>query len=59
MDSTPGSAVSPETLSQIAEAVSGIRFGCVQITIRDARVVEIETTHKMRIDPQPSAGRSA
>lgn len=42
--------VSEATLRQIAEAIDGIRFGSVQITIHDARVVQIETIQKIRLD---------
>ncbi|MBI3996657.1 MAG: YezD family protein [Candidatus Omnitrophica bacterium] len=44
------SVVSEATLLQIAEAIEGVRFGSVQITIHDARVVQIEATQKIRLD---------
>ena len=43
--------MSEATLLQIAEAIDGVRFGSVQITIHDARVVQIETIQKVRLDP--------
>jgi len=44
------SIVSEATLLQIAEAIEGVRFGSVQITIHDARIVQIEATQKIRLD---------
>ncbi len=38
-----------ELLRQIADAVGSVRYGCVQITIHDARIVQIETTEKVRV----------
>jgi len=45
------STVSEATLLQIAEAIDGVRFGSVQITIHDSCVVQIETIQKVRLDP--------
>ena len=42
--------MSEATLTQIVEAIAGIRFGCVQITVHDARIVQIETTQKIQLD---------
>ena len=42
--------MSEETLLRIVEAIEGIRFGCVQITVHDSRVVQIEITQKIRLD---------
>lgn len=36
-------------LLQIAEAVRSIRYGSVEVTIHDGRVVQIETREKTRI----------
>ncbi len=44
--------VSQDTLSRIAEAIQGIRFGTVQIIVHDARIVQIEATQKIRVDHQ-------
>lgn len=35
----------------VAEQVSKLRFGVVQITVHDARVVQIERTEKVRFAP--------
>ncbi|MBI3088558.1 MAG: YezD family protein [Candidatus Omnitrophica bacterium] len=36
-------------LADIEEAIRGIRFGTVQITIHDSRVVQIEKAEKIRV----------
>ena len=41
--------VSEETLLQIVEAIQSIRFGYVQVVVRDYQVVQIETTQKVRV----------
>jgi hypothetical protein len=33
----------------IMKAIASVRFGQVQITIQDARVVQIDTTEKLRL----------
>jgi hypothetical protein len=35
---------------QIADALQGIRFGSVEITIHDSRVVQVERKEKLRFD---------
>ena len=45
--STP--TLSHELLSQILDAIRTIRFGTVQITIHDSRVVQIEKAEKIRV----------
>ncbi len=39
-----------DILAQIAEAIRAIRFGSVQITIHNSRVVQIEKAEKIRPD---------
>jgi|SwirhisoilCB1_FD_contig_21_6961236_length_289_multi_3_in_0_out_0_1 hypothetical protein len=39
-----------EILKQILEAIRQIKYGHVQITIQDARVVQIDRTEKQRFD---------
>ncbi|HSU16567.1 YezD family protein [Longimicrobium sp.] len=39
----------PTVDEMILEAVRAIRFGTVQITIHDSRVVQIERTEKVRV----------
>jgi hypothetical protein len=38
-------------LDVVAEQVSKLRFGVVQITVHDTRVVQIERTEKIRLAP--------
>ncbi len=42
--------VTSEVLARIAQAIRGIRFGSVQITIHDSRVVLIEKAEKIRVE---------
>jgi hypothetical protein len=39
---------------QIVQAVKGIRFGSVEITIHDGNVVQIERKEKLRFDKKPT-----
>ena len=41
-------------LQRIANAISGVRFGSVEVVIQDSRVVQIERKEKFRFD---KAGR--
>ena len=48
---TISDAVGEENLTaQILLALRGIRYGYVQITVQDAKVVQIEKTEKIRLD---------
>ena len=40
----------PEWLRLVREHVTALRFGVVQITVQDGRVVLIERTDKLRFD---------
>jgi hypothetical protein len=44
---------------QIVQAVKGIRFGSVEITIHDCKVVQIERKEKLRFDLKPNPARKA
>jgi hypothetical protein len=44
-----------EILRRIADAISGVRFGSVEVVIQDSRVVQIERKEKFRFD---KSGRS-
>ena len=44
----PGS--SDEILQRIANAISGVRFGSVEVVIQDSRIVQIERKEKFRFD---------
>ena len=49
-------ALSPPWLAVVAEKVRGMQFGTVQITVHDAKVVQIERTERTRFEgPWPSA----
>ncbi len=41
--------VSPALLDQIARAIQTLRYGTVQVTVHDARVVQIEKHERIRI----------
>jgi len=43
-------AANPSWLQVVQEQVGGIRFGVVQITIHESRVVQVERTEKVRLD---------
>ncbi len=42
-------------VGQVCEAVSGIRFGSVEIVIHDGRVVQIERRERVRLERQGGA----
>jgi hypothetical protein len=44
-------AVPAPVLSQIAEAIGGIRYGSVHVIIQDSRVIRIEKAEKIRVAP--------
>lgn len=39
-----------QILQRIAHAISGVRFGSVEVVIQDSRVVQIERKEKFRFD---------
>lgn len=49
---TPSEPVqNADWLLLVKQAVQGLQFGVVQIVVHNAKVVQIETTEKVRIDP--------
>lgn len=40
-----------ESLGSIREALTGLRFGSIQLTIHEGRVVQIDVTEKRRLKP--------
>jgi hypothetical protein len=44
---------------QIVQAIKGIRFGSVEITIHDGNVVQIERKEKLRFDKKPIVSRDS
>ncbi len=53
-DAQPEPDSGDEILRRIANAISGVRFGSVEVVIQDSRVVQIERKEKFRFD---KAGR--
>jgi len=47
--STPSRADAARWLEVVEKQVTELRFGVVQITVHDARVVQIERTEKIRL----------
>lgn len=43
-------AAAPSWLQVVQDQVGAIRFGVVQITIHESRVVQVERTEKVRLD---------
>jgi hypothetical protein len=41
-------------LALVEEQVGSLRFGVVQIVVHDSRVVQLERTEKVRVEPAPS-----
>lgn len=48
---SPTENPSPELLQRLSEALRGLRYGAVEITVHDGRVVQIERTEKLRLSP--------
>lgn len=42
---------------RILDAIQDIRYGSVEVTIHDAKVVQIERREKLRFDQEPSKSR--
>ena len=47
----PASAMIEESLAAVREALTGLRYGAVQLTIHEGRVVQIDVTEKRRLKP--------
>lgn len=43
-------ALSSEVIQRITEALSGLRFGAVEVTVHDGHIVQIERREKYRFD---------
>jgi len=50
--------LAPEVMSQISRLLAGLRFGAIEITVHDGRVVQIERREKIRI-ASPESPRAA
>lgn len=44
-------ALIDESLAAVREALTGLRYGAVQLTIHEGRVVQIDVTEKRRLKP--------
>lgn len=40
-----------ESISNVREALSGLKFGNVSLTVHEGRVVQIDVTEKKRLKP--------
>jgi len=47
-----GKEASPAWLNVVRDQVASLKFGTVQITIHDSRVIQIEKLEKLRFDRQ-------
>jgi hypothetical protein len=45
----PPTPVTPDVLDKIAQAVRSIHYGTVQVTVHNARVVQIDKVEKLRL----------
>jgi hypothetical protein len=54
-DNQPESNPQDEVIRRIASAISGVRFGSVEVVIQDSRVVQIERKEKFRFDKRGRA----
>ncbi len=43
-----------QTIPIMAELIKGIKYGYIQITVQDGRVVQIDKTEKFRFNDQKS-----
>jgi len=44
----PSSSLPPEVLQEIIAALSGLRYGAVEVTVHESRVVQVERREKFR-----------
>jgi hypothetical protein len=40
-----------ESLASVREALTGLRYGAIQLTVHEGRVVQIDVTEKRRLKP--------
>lgn len=52
------SALSSELLKSLTDAVRGLEFGEIHLTVHEGRVVSIERTEKIRLNRPPALRRS-
>jgi hypothetical protein len=51
---TPETKANTDWLEVVQKQVASLRFGVVQITVHDSRVVQVETTERLRFEKTPS-----
>jgi hypothetical protein len=51
IESLPKQKPSQAWLGLVEEQVASIKFGTVQITVHDSRVVQVERVEKVRLEP--------
>lgn len=58
--STSSSSASPKLpiIEQIVQALSGLEFGAVEVTVHHGRIVQIERREKLRCDESRNGARS-
>jgi hypothetical protein len=56
-NSKPETQANPDWLEVVRKQVAALRFGVVQITVHDGRVVQVETTERVRFDKSQSDSR--
>ncbi len=42
--------ISPDILEALSQAVAQIKYGQIQITVHDSKIVQIDKTEKIRFD---------
>lgn len=52
--STQTTSALAEIERRVLDSLAGIRYGAVEITIHDGRIVQIERREKLRMDPTPT-----
>ena len=49
-----GDSKNPEIVKKIMDAIEDVRYGSVEVTIHESRVVQIERKEKIRFDKDAS-----
>lgn len=47
----PSADAIEESISSVREALAGLRYGTVSLTVHEGRVVQIDVTEKKRLKP--------
>ena len=53
----PELKISADWLAIVQKQVTSLRFGVVQITVHDGRVVQVETTERLRFEKNQNDSR--